>query len=61
MYVLPPRRSFCFSPIRMILYTFTIDQCGNKTTQIDETPFTKLDNTGRGTKQPKNDYERIRL
>lgn len=40
----------------MILYPFTIDQCGNKTTQIDETSFTKLDNTGRGTKQPKNDY-----
>lgn len=42
----------------MISYTFTIDQCGNKTTQIDETSFTKLDNTGSEIKkkQTKNDH-----
>lgn len=27
------------------LYTFTIDQCGNKTTQTDETLYTKLEDT----------------
>lgn len=50
VYVLPPRRSFCLSPIRMSLYTFTADQRGNKTTQVDETSFTKLDNTHRENK-----------
>lgn len=28
---LATKKIFCFSPMRMILYTFTIDQCGNKT------------------------------
>lgn len=34
-----------FHQKRIILYTYTVDQHGNKTTQTDEAPFTKLGNT----------------
>lgn len=36
---------FVFHQYDEFLYTFTIDQCGNKTTQTDETLYTKLEDT----------------